>query len=103
MLDMGGLVMIDRLAAVMSHPMRLILLNLDVLVLFRMDPHLLRALLILEADSVGIGRGTALARCGEDAALGHVGRQCPRWHMFGVVDTPGDDRAVWVSLEEVHD
>src|SRR6516225_803707 len=87
----------------MADPVCLVILDLTVLVLLCMGPQLLRAFLVLEADRVGISGGTSLARPGKDAALSHVAGQRPRWHLFGVVDAPGDDGAVGVSLEEVDD
>ena len=55
-LHVHRLVVIDRLRPIVAHPVRLVVLDLDVLVLLRVDPHLLRALLVLEADGVRVRR-----------------------------------------------
>ena len=64
MLDVRCLVVVDRLLAIVPDPVRLVVLDLDVLVLLGVDEELLRALLVLEADLVEVGRAAALASCG---------------------------------------
>ena len=93
--------MIDRLLAVMPDPMRLVVLDLDVLVLLGVQPQLLRTLLVLEADGVGIAISPALAAARQHATLRGVGGQFPGRHLFSVVDAAGDDRLVGVALEEI--
>ena len=60
-LTMRRLVVVDRLLAVVAHPVRLVVLDLDVLVLLGVDEELLRALLVLEADLVEVAVAAALA------------------------------------------
>jgi hypothetical protein len=68
-LDLRGLVVVDGLRAVVADPVGLVLLDLDVLVLLGVDPQLLAARLVLEADRVGVAVAAALGRAREDARL----------------------------------
>src|SRR5256885_969838 len=109
--DDAGLVPVDGLAPVVAHPFVLVVLDLGELVLLGMQPQLLCARLVLEADSVGVAlavlhagaRCAALARSGLDARLRGVGRQRPGRHVGRVVDTARDQRVVRVAIEEVDD
>src|SRR5665213_722615 len=77
------------------------LFHLDGLVLLRLDMHLLRALLVLEANLVEVARRAALGATALDAALGLVGRQIVGRHVVRVVDPAGDDGAIGIALQEV--
>ncbi|OMP13496.1 hypothetical protein COLO4_01559, partial [Corchorus olitorius] len=76
-----------------------------------MQPHLLRALPVLEADRVGVAcavlhpvaERAALARLGLDARLRGIARQGPGRHVGGVVDAARDDGIVRVAVQEIHD
>ena len=56
MLDVRRLVVVDRLGPVVADPVRLVVLDLDVLVLLGVEEDLLGALLVLEAQLVEVGR-----------------------------------------------
>ncbi len=103
MLDVGGLVVVDGLGAVVTDPVGLVVLDLDVLILLGVEPELLGAFLILEADGVGVRAGATLAGAGQQARLCHVGRQVPRRHLVAVIDPAGNDRLVRVALQEIND
>ena len=100
-LDVGGLVVVDGLHAVVPDPVRLVVLDLDVLVLLGVDPELLAALLVLEANGVGVGAAAAERGARQHAGLGLVGGQFPGRHLLGVVDAAGDERSVGVALQEL--
>jgi hypothetical protein len=72
-LDVRLLVVADGLGAVVPDRVRLVVLDLDVLVPLGMQPDLLGALLVLEAQRVGIAVGAALAGARQDAALRGIG------------------------------
>src|SRR4029453_587903 len=61
-LHLRGLVVVARLLPVVPDPVRLVLLDLDVLVLLGVQKDLLGALLVLEANLIEVGGAAALAR-----------------------------------------
>ena len=75
-----------------------------------MQPQLFGASLVLEADRVGragrvvqaMPRRAPLGRSCEETTLRLVARQIPRRHLHGVVDPPGDQRIVRITIQEVH-
>src|SRR5207248_8648691 len=101
--DSRRLVVVDRLAAIVPHPMRLVILDFNVLALLGVNVDLLFALLVLAANLVEVLGRALEAAPALDAALRPAGRQVVGRHHLGVVDAAGDDGLVRVALQEVHD
>src|SRR6185437_13834819 len=90
-------------AAIAPHAGRLAGLDVDRLVLLRLDEQLLAPLLVLEPNLVEVRGRPPLRAAALDPALGLVGREVVGGHVVGVVDAAGDDGPVGVPLQEVDD
>ena len=105
------LVPVDDLAAVIAHPFVFVVFDFGELVLLRVQPELLFALLVFKAQGIGVARavlqavatGTTDARVGLDPRLRFVAGQVPWRHLHRVVDTSGDDGVVRVAVQEIYD
>lgn len=83
--------------------MGFVVFNLDVLIFFSVQIHLLRIFLILEAQLVGVGPSAALGRSAEHSGLSHIGGQGVRRHLICIVNAARDDGLVGITFKEVDD
>src|SRR5271157_4220136 len=97
-----GFVVVDVLGAVVALPVGFVVFDLDGLVLLGVEGNEFASLLVLEAQLVVVGGGSALGTAALDATLGHVRRQRIRGHGGGVVDAAHDERPVDVAIHEIH-
>lgn len=100
MLDVRGFVVIDGFAAIVADPMRFVVLDFDILILFGVEINLLRAFFVFEAQFVGIRGRTTLGRAGQNAGLRHIGRQRIGRHVVTVVDAAYDQGLIGVAFQK---
>ncbi|MNT78794.1 hypothetical protein D3C72_2180640 [compost metagenome] len=73
-LDVHGFIAVDGFAPVIADPVRFVMLDLDSLVFFRMQPQFFRVLAVFETQGIGVRGGTLLGRAAQHAALRFVRR-----------------------------
>ncbi len=83
--------------------LRLVLLDVDLPILLRLDVEQFRSLRVLHPDLVEVVRPASLTAAALDPAVRDVGRHRVGRHVRGVVDAAGDDRLVRIPFQEVDD
>src|ERR1017187_6925151 len=96
--DLLQLVLFDNEMALPANGFVQVFLDADILILLSVDEDLLLALGVFKADFVESAPAFRTERL--DGALGFFVRQRIGRGLHGVVDAAGDDRLIWIPLQE---